>query len=86
MTDEDKMIHERVMKRGGPVFPVVLDMGRTHHQFTGMDHRTFLAGLAMLGYLAGRNALATPSTPENAARWCCQHADALMAELAKEKV
>ena len=43
--------------------------------------RTFLAAAALQGILAGRNHLAKPYTPDEAAEWAVKCADATIGQL-----
>jgi len=62
---------------GGPAFPTPYD-----YQHEGMNLRDWFAGMAMQGYLAGRNINALDCsfyTCEKAARSCYGYADAMLA-------
>ena len=64
---------------GGPAFPVP---GTNYH--VGMSVRTWLVGIAMQGMLA--NPILGKEDAEIIARWACEHATAVLAELEKPPV
>ena len=65
---------------GGPVFPLAIHVAYSHKTY--LSKRDLFAAMAMQGILAGRAVYARSSTIAEAA---AEQADALIAELAKEK-
>ena len=62
-----------------PAYPLL----RSTNGFNGLTKRELLAGMAMQGLLANPRDSAWNFDPERVARSAVEHADALLAELAK---
>lgn len=78
--EEDKVKFMAHPNTGGPAFPRVATIWNDEQD--GMSLRAWLAGMAMQGFLCGS---LLDRDPELVALASCKQADALIAELEKDK-